>query len=85
MTERRESLKSDLIKIDALRDKDIDYSDIPPLDDSFFNKDLIQWPPKKQPVTIRLDEDVLTWFKTQGKGYQTRINMLLRRYMESHR
>ena len=35
-----------------------------------------------QPVTIRLDADVLEWFRSQGPGYQTRINRLLRRYME---
>jgi len=40
--------------------------------------------PPKQSVTIRLDNDGLTWFKQQGKGYQTRINQLLRRYMETH-
>ena len=36
----------------------------------------------KQPVSIRLDSDVLAWFKRFGKGYQTRINEVLRRYME---
>jgi uncharacterized protein (DUF4415 family) len=40
--------------------------------------------PPKQPVTLRLDADVLTWFKSQGQGYQTRINKLLRSYMEAH-
>jgi len=36
-------------------------------------------------VTIRLDRQVLDWFKTQGRGYQTRINALLRAYMEAHK
>lgn len=40
--------------------------------------------PKKQ-VTLRLDADVLDWFKAQGRGYQTRINALLREYMKAHR
>ncbi len=40
--------------------------------------------PAKQSVTIRLDSDVLTWFKEQGKGYQSRINKLLRVYMDAH-
>jgi len=39
--------------------------------------------PRKQQVTIRLDGDVLEWFRAQGKGYQTRINSLLRAYMEA--
>ena len=39
--------------------------------------------PAKQTVTIRLDADVLAWFKEQGAGYQTRINQLLRQYMQA--
>ena len=40
---------------------------------------------RKQQVTLRLDTDVLQWLKSQGKGYQSRINTLLRAYMEAHR
>ncbi|MDD2901045.1 MAG: BrnA antitoxin family protein [Syntrophales bacterium] len=40
-------------------------------------------PKPKATVCIRLDQDVLAWFKSQGKGYQTRINALLRTYMEA--
>jgi uncharacterized protein (DUF4415 family) len=39
---------------------------------------------KKKPITIRVDDDVLNWFKTLGKGYQTRINAILRSYMQTH-
>ena len=60
----------------------IDTSDIPELDDAFFERAELRVP-AKQPVTLRIDEDVLAWFKAQGKGYQTRINKLLRQYMES--
>jgi uncharacterized protein (DUF4415 family) len=52
------------------------------LPDAFFEQAEVRLP-LKQPVTLRLDADVLIWFKAQGKGYQTRINTLLRRYMES--
>ncbi|MCA9944155.1 MAG: BrnA antitoxin family protein, partial [Anaerolineales bacterium] len=38
----------------------------------------------KQQLTIRLDNDVLEWFRAQGRGYQTKINALLRAYMEAH-
>jgi uncharacterized protein (DUF4415 family) len=41
--------------------------------------------PQKVPVGLKLDDDVLGWFKSQGKGYQTRINTILRRYYETHR
>lgn len=60
----------------------IDYSDIPPLDEAFFKKAVEAWPPTKQQLTIRLDADVLDWLKANGRGYQTRINRILRAAME---
>jgi uncharacterized protein (DUF4415 family) len=61
----------------------IDYSDIPPLGDDFFKKATARWPPAKLQLTIRLDADVLDWLKSNGRGYQTRINRILRAAMES--
>jgi uncharacterized protein (DUF4415 family) len=61
----------------------IDYSDIPPLGDEFFAKAKQAWPPAKQQVTIRVDSDILEWLRTHGRGYQTRINRILRAAMES--
>ena len=81
----KKSIKSDLARLDALRDEDIDYSDSPELDDSFFEKATVQWPPHKKQLTIRLDEDLLDWIKDQGPGYQTRINAILRAYYEAHK
>lgn len=66
-----------------MKDSDIDYSDIPPLGDEFFKKATAAWPPAKQQLTIRLDADVLDWLKANGRGYQTRINRILRAAMES--
>ena len=80
----KKSIKSDLVRLDALRDEDIDYSDSPELDESFFEKATVQWPPHKKQLTIRLDEDLLNWLKDQGPGYQTRINAILRAYYEAH-
>jgi uncharacterized protein (DUF4415 family) len=77
----KKSSEIDWKRLAAMPDKEIDFSDIPELDDAFF-KDAEWHPPVKQPVTIRLDKDVLDWFRSQGPGYQTRINRLLRRYME---
>lgn len=74
---------SDWKRLAEMSDRDIDTSDIPELGDEFFRRAEVRLP-QKQSVTIRLDQDVLTWFKSQGKGYQTRINQLLRRYMETH-
>ena len=79
----KKSIKSDLARIDRMRDADIDYSDIPPLDRTFLKKATTPWPPAKRQLTIRLDADVLDWLKGQGRGYQTRINRILRIVMES--
>jgi uncharacterized protein (DUF4415 family) len=76
------SIKSDLRRIDRLTDADLDYSDIPPLGEEFFAKAAVPWPPTKQQLTVRLDADVLAWLKSMGKGYQTRINRILRAAME---
>lgn len=76
------SSKTDWKGLVAMKDKDIDTSDIPELDDEFFRKAELKVP-LKQPVTLRLDSDVVAWFKSQGQGYQTRINKLLRAYMEN--
>jgi uncharacterized protein (DUF4415 family) len=66
-----------------MRDAEIDYSDIPPLDKTFLKKATTPWPPVKKQLTIRVDSDVLDWLRAQGKGYQTRINRILRVVMES--
>lgn len=77
----KSKLNTELKTLAAQRDEDIDLSDIPELDASFFEEAELRSPIKK-PITIRLDADVLDWFREQGPGYQTRINQLLRRYME---
>jgi uncharacterized protein (DUF4415 family) len=79
----REFIKSDLTRLDRLKDADIDYSDVPPLGDAFFERATVAWPPVKQQLTIRLDADVLNWLKANGRGYQTRINHILRAAMEN--
>lgn len=80
----KKHIKSDLNRIDAMEDRDIDYSQIPELDEDFFKKARVVVPPGKKQLTIRLDEDVLEWLKSQGKGYQSRINAILRAYYEAH-
>lgn len=82
---KRGAIASDWKRVDALRDRDIDYSDIPELDADFFRQARVVTPPRKQQLTIRLDTDVLAWLKGQGKGYQSRINAVLRAYYEAHR
>jgi len=66
-----------------MKDAEIDYSDIPPLDKDFFKKAVV-WPGTKKQLTLRLDPDVVDFFKKQGRGYQTTINAVLKKYVEAH-
>jgi len=77
--------KQDIATIRAMRDEDIDLSDMPEVVDwSKAEMGKFYRPPKKA-VTMRLDADVLEWLKGYGKGYQTRANLLLRHAMTSTR
>jgi uncharacterized protein (DUF4415 family) len=64
----KKPIKSDLRRLDAMRDEDIDYSDIPELDEAFWKNAKLVVPPGKKQLTVRLDTDVLEWLKGQGKG-----------------
>ena len=55
------------------------------LPDDFWNDATVVEPPPKQPISLRVDSDVLAWFKTQGPRYQSRINAVLRSYMSQRR
>ncbi len=75
--------KAELKALSEMPDDQIDYSDIPPLDDAFW-KNAVRNPfykPTKTSTTVRVDSDVMAWLKSQGKGYQTRINGILREAM----
>ncbi len=81
----KKSIKSDLKRLDAMSDKDIDYSDIPEFDETFLRSVEMKITPEKNPISLRVDADVLDWMKSQGKGYQSRINAILRSYYEAHK
>ncbi|ATW34470.1 BrnA antitoxin family protein [Candidatus Williamhamiltonella defendens] len=80
LTEER---KAELRALAEKPDSEIDYSDIPPLQKAFWERANPNpfFKPVKTHASIRLDSDVLAWFKSQGKGYQTRINAILRQAM----
>ena len=80
-TTKRRSM-TDWKRIDAMRDEDIDLSGIPEQRPEFF-ANAILWPGPKRQITLRLDPDVLKFFRKQGRGYQTTINAVLRKYMEA--
>ena len=76
--------KTNWAKLDAMKDEDIDYSDIPELGDEFWAKaKLIR--PEKKPVSLRIDQDILNWYKHQKGRYQTLINQVLRQYMNAQK
>lgn len=81
--------RTDWRRVDALKDEDIDFSDIPEITPEMFARGVIRRGlkpvPRKEQLTLRVDGDVLRWYKKQGRGYQTRINQLLRAYMEAHK
>lgn len=66
-----------------MKDEEIDTSDIPELTEDFF-KNAVLWPGRKKQVTLRIDPDILDFFKKQGRGYQSMINSVLRKYVDAH-
>ena len=80
--------QTDWDRVNKLGDKDIDFSDTPEVTPEMFAKAVLRKGLKpvarKAQVTLRIDDEVLTWFKKQGRGYQTRINSLLKAYKEAH-
>ena len=76
-------LEKELVALDAMRDEDIDLSDASEVTDWAAAERGKFYRPVKEQVTLRLDADVLHWFKQSGKGYQTRINAALRRFVEA--
>ena len=80
--------QTDWDKLDNLTDEEIDFSDVEEIAPELFAQAIVRRGlkpvPKKEQVTLRVDSDVLRWFRSQGKGYQTKINNLLRAYMNAH-
>ena len=83
--------KTDWARVDALTDEDIDKaiaSDpdaAPIMTDEELARGRIVYPEPKRQISIRLDREVIDWFKRQGPGYQTRINAVLRAFMNLRR
>jgi len=81
VTEAKYNLTKERIEqLKALNDEPVDTSDIPELTEADF---LQMYRPVKQPLSIRLDADVILWLKSYGKGYQSRINAILREAMNT--
>jgi uncharacterized protein (DUF4415 family) len=79
-------LQRELKAVESLPEQQIDTSEMPELTDADWERRVeAYYRPLKSSVTMRLDADVLAWFKRQGRGYQTRINQILRQYFDRHR
>ncbi len=85
MKTRMQSHDDELAQLIKLRDDQIDTSDIPEVKDWTGAVIGRFYRPIKEPVTVRIDADVLAWLKSRGPGYQTRINALLREAMAQAR
>lgn len=77
--------KDELAELASMPDEDIDTSDIPELDDEFWKNARVRFPGGKERLTVRFDEDMVQWFRGQGRGYQTKMNAVLRSFYEAHR
>lgn len=82
--------KTDWVRFDELTEEHVRRGieadpDAHPTSEDFWKGAAIVMPQPKETMTIRLDADVLEWFRGQGKGYQTRINAVLRSYMRAHK
>ena len=97
MRENGSGLKSNLNQVDKHKLDSSDYSDIPELPEEFFTRGQLyrngasierrtrgkQKRPTKRQLTIRLDSEIVDFFKNQGKGWQTKINEILHKYVDS--
>ena len=77
--------KARLDAVAAMPDKRIDYSDAPSLPDAVWMKAATELPQTKQQITLRIDAEVLDFFRHTGKRYQSRMNAVLRAYVEAHK
>lgn len=78
-----EERKGQLKALAERPEEEIDFSEIPPLNDDFWAKAVRNpfYKPVKVSVSVRIDSDIMAWLKNQGKGYQTRLNAILREAM----
>jgi uncharacterized protein (DUF4415 family) len=78
-----EAQKAELEALADKPDSEIDYSDVPPISEEFWKRAVRGrfYKPTKRQITARVDADVLEWLKSEGRGYQSRINAILRREM----
>lgn len=89
MQKREENIMSikekSLKELAKMPDSKIDYSDIPELGEDFWRNAKVKMPEKKKAISLRIDREVLTWFKSKGSGYQSRMSAVLKAYMNANK
>ncbi len=83
-TSKRSKSRTNLAKLRRKSDKSINYEDSPATTKEFWKDAEVFMPQQKVPISLRLDEDIIEFFKEEGSGYQSRINAVLKAYMNSH-
>jgi len=83
--------KTDWARVNALKDREIEQAakddrDAPPiLDKNWFQTAELILPERKVPISLRMDREVVEWFKAHGKRYQSRMNAVLKAYVQAQR
>ena len=78
-------LKAELAALAAMPESQIDTTEMPPIADWSHAVRGAFYRPVKKPLSLRIDADVIDWFQRQGQGYQTRMNAVLREFVERQR
>ena len=76
--------RTDWKALEKISDEDIDYSDIPPLTDSFFDNAILRIPANQASNWLELDAEIIQWFKEKNIDYKTAINSVLRSHIKAH-
>lgn len=85
MSKLTKQQSDELQRLAKRSEQNIDTSDVPEVEDWSEAERGRFYRPVKQQVTLRIDADLLAWFKSEGTKYQTRINAVLREYVQTHR
>jgi len=75
---------TDWAALEAMTDEEIDYSDIPPLTEEFFEKTTLRVPATQAQNLVQLDPDIMMWFQSQSSEYKALINSILRRHIQGN-
>ncbi|MGP8251842.1 MAG: BrnA antitoxin family protein [Terracidiphilus sp.] len=78
-------LRAELKALAAMPEREIDIAEMPPITDWSHAVRGPFYRPVKRPLSLRVDADIIDWFQRQGQGYQTRMNLALREYVERRR